>query len=235
MRFILAITLLISINGFAQWKSYIIGVNGDTLNCVDLKGKKQGRWVTKVEGVRGEAGYEEEGLYINSRKEGPWRKYSSQGDLTAMENYRWGNKDGQNMYYNNMGNLLREESWKAVNPDNPYDTVDVFDMKDPTRVVERRVVKLEGFSLKHGLWKMYDPFSGTVASKQKYWLDKPVSATSNGGNDDLAPIDISDPDKAKSDTIATKKILAKPQAIVDYEKKNSGKKKIKVRDGRTGY
>jgi hypothetical protein len=28
--------------------------------------------------------------------------------------------------------------------------------------------------------------------------------------------------------------MAKPQVVLDYEKKN-GKKKIKVRDGRTGY
>ncbi len=28
--------------------------------------------------------------------------------------------------------------------------------------------------------------------------------------------------------------LPKPQAILEYEKKNSGKKKVKVRDGRTG-
>jgi hypothetical protein len=38
---------------------------------------------------------------------------------------------------------------------------------------------------------------------------------------------------AKSDTV-TKKNLTKPQAILDYEKKNAGKKKIKVRDGKTG-
>ena len=27
--------------------------------------------------------------------------------------------------------------------------------------------------------------------------------------------------------------MAKPQAVLDYEKKNSGKKKVKVRDGQT--
>ncbi|MDP9230191.1 MAG: hypothetical protein M3O67_05920, partial [Bacteroidota bacterium] len=166
------------------------------------------------------------------KKEGPWRRYSLDGDLIAIENYRWGNKNGQNIYYNNMGTLLREESWKAVNPDNPYDTVDVYDVVDPTKVIDRVVVKLEGFSLKHGTWKIYDPYSGSVKT-ERYWLDKPANATNNG-SDDLAPIDITDPSKSKSDTV-NKKALAKPQAILDYEKKNSGKKKIKVRDGRTGY
>lgn len=232
MRFFLFVLMLISINGFSQCKTFIIGVNGDTLNCVDMKGKKQGRWVVKVPELRGERGYEEEGVFLNNLKEGPWRRYSLQGDLIAYENYRWGNKDGKNIYYDFMGNLLREESWKAVNPDNPYDTVDVYDPNDPTRVIDHVVVKLEGFSLKHGTWKFYDPFGGTLEKTEKWWLDKPANSSGTGvaAADELAPIDVRDP---KSDTVGKKKV-AKPQAILDYEKKNSGKKKIRVRDGRTG-
>jgi hypothetical protein len=52
------------------------------------------------------------------------------------------------------------------------------------------------------------------------------------GEGDIRPIGISD-GKSVSDT-AGKKPIAKPQVILDYEKKNSGKKKIKVRDGSTG-
>jgi hypothetical protein len=54
--------------------------------------------------------------------------------------------------------------------------------------------------------------------------------------DELAPIDIStgSTTKAKSDTTG-KKTAAKPQAVLDYEKKNAGKKKVKTRDGQTGY
>lgn len=232
MRFIFAIALLISLNGLAQCKEYIIGVKGDTLNCADNQGKKQGRWVIKVESLRGEPGFEEEGFFVNNLKEGVWRRYSLAGDLIALENYRWGNKNGQNIYYNSMGNLMREESWKAVNPDNPFDTVDVYDMVDPTKVVDRVIVKLEGYSLKHGTWKMYDPYTGTITKTERWWLDKSANQADNNA-DDLAPIDISNPNKSKSDSSA-KKALAKPQAILDYEKKNSGKKKIKVRDGRTG-
>ncbi|HEY9362283.1 MAG TPA: hypothetical protein VIQ00_03395 [Chitinophagaceae bacterium] len=232
MRFFLVVLMLISINGFSQCKSFIIGVNGDTLNCVDMKGKKQGRWVIQVPELRGERGYEEEGVFLNNLKEGPWRRYSLQGDLIAYENYRWGNKDGKNIYYDFMGNLVREESWKAVNPDNPYDTVDVYDPNDPSLVIDHVVVKLEGFSLKHGTWKFYDPFGGTLEKTEKWWLDKPANSSGTGvaANDELAPIDVRD---SKSDTIG-KKAVTKPQAILDYEKKNSGKKKIRVRDGRTG-
>ncbi|MBD0364985.1 MAG: hypothetical protein ICV53_02635, partial [Flavisolibacter sp.] len=32
-----------------------------------------------------------------------------------------------------------------------------------------------------------------------------------------------------------KKNIPKPQAVLDYEKKNAGKKKIKERTGSTGY
>ena len=44
MRFVLFVFLFISLNGFGQWKSYIISVKGDTLNRVDMNGKKQGPW-----------------------------------------------------------------------------------------------------------------------------------------------------------------------------------------------
>lgn len=234
MRYILLIFLVISVSGFGQWKSYSIGPKGDTLNCVDMNGKKQGRWVNRYEELRGEPGFEEQGVYINNKKEGQWQQFSLMGDLVAIENYRWGNKNGRNFYFTKVGQPLREESWKAVNPDNPYDTVDVYDLKDPSKVVDRVVVKLEGFTLKHGTWKYYDPEYGTIIKTEQYQLDKLKTGNPVAADDDLTPIDITNNSKVKTDTSA-KKSLPKPQAILDYEKKNAGKKKIKVRDGSTGY
>jgi len=230
MRLIVVLLVLISINGFSQWKSYIISVKGDTLNRMDMKGRKQGPWSIHMDDLRGERGYEEEGYFENDKKEGTWKRYSLDGDKIAEENFRWGNKNGKCIYYTNTGGLLREESWKAVNPDNPIDTVDVYDLHDPTKVVDRVAVRLTGFTLKHGVWKYYDPYNGTVESTERYWLDK--LATDNE-DDELKPIDVTD-SKNKSDT-AAKKIVPKPQAILDYEKKNAGKKKVKTRDGQTGY
>lgn len=230
MRYILLLFLLISVNGFSQLKSYIIGIKGDTLNIVDKNGKKQGRWVNKYEQIRGEPGFEEQGIYVNDKKEGQWQIFSLMGDLQAIENYRWGNKNGRSMYFTRFGQPLRQETWKAVNPDNPYDTVDVYDLIDPTKVIERVVVKLDGHTLKHGTWKYYDPEYGSILKTEQYHLDKLRTPM-----DDLAPIDISDNATAKSDTVVVKKPASKPQAILDYEKKNAGKKKIKVRDGKTGY
>lgn len=233
MKGIVFIFLLMSFNGFSQCKQFIIGVKGDTLNCVDRNDKKQGRWVVRVESLRGERGYEEEGVFLNGKKEGVWRRFSLEGDLIAVESYRWGNKNGKNVYLNNLGNPVREENWKAVNPDNPYDTVDVYDLHDPTKVVAKQVVKLQGFSLKHGTWKYYDPFSGTIEKTEEWYLDK---LKPKFAEDDLAPIDVSDPDNpvASKEGEGAKKVT-KPAAVLEYEKKNSGKKKIRVRDGATGY
>ena len=233
MRYILFIILLISINGYSQCKTYMIGVKGDTLNCVDMKGMKQGRWVNEMPPLRGEKGYEEQGVYINDKKEGQWQQFTQAGDLLAIENYRWGNKNGRCMYYTPFGQPIREESWKAVNPDNPYDTVDVYGLNDPTKVVRKEVIKLDGHTHRHGTWKFFDPDLGTVLKTEQYKLDKLVVAGSV--EDELAPIDIStgSTTKAKKDSTA-KKTTAKPQAVLDYEKKNAGKKKVKTRTGETG-
>ena len=236
MRYILFLFFLISISGYSQCKTYIIGVRGDTLNCVDMNGKKQGRWVIEKPPLRGEKGYEEQGVFINDKKEGQWQQFTLDGDLLAIENYRWGNKHGRCIYYTSFGQPIREESWKAVNPDNPYDTVDVFGLNDPSKVVRREVIKLDGHTLRHGTWKFFDLDLGTVVRTEQYRLDKIVVASQV--EDELAPIDMSNPAnsnaKAKTDTTG-KKSIAKPQAVLDYEKKNAGKKKVRTRTGQTGY
>ena len=236
MRYIFFLFLLISINGFAQCKTYRLGSKGDTLNCIDMKGQKQGRWINEMPPLRGEKGFEEQGVYINGKKEGQWQQFTLDGDLLAIENYRWGNKNGRSIYYTPFGQPIREESWKAVNPDNPYDTVNIYDLVDPRKVLRRDVIKLEGHTLRHGAWKFFDPDFGTVIRTEQYKLDKLVVA--GAVEDELAPIDISTGAAAKTKQPADttgKKTLAKPKTVLDYEKKNSGKKSIKVRDGRTGY
>jgi hypothetical protein len=233
MRYILILFLMISTKGFTQCRTYIIGVKGDTLNCVDMNGLKQGRWVNELPPLRGEKGYEEQGVYINSKKEGQWQQFTLDGDLLAIENYRWGNKNGRCMYYNPFGQPVREECWKAVNPDNPYDTVDIFDLRDPSKVVRREVMKLDGHTLRHGTWKYFDQDMGTIVKTEQYRLDKLVVA--GAMEDELAPIDIGtgSNQKAASDSVA-KKSIAKPKEVMEYEKKNAGKKKVRTRTGETG-
>jgi hypothetical protein len=233
MRLILAIFLLISARGNAQWKNYIISPRGDTLNRVDMMGRKQGPWVITVPDLRGERGFEEEGYFENDVKEGEWKRFSLEGVKIAQENYRWGKLNGRQQYFTYNGGLLREENWRAIDPANQYDTVSVYDLKDPTKEIDRVVVKNDGVAMKHGKWTYYDPREGRIEATEYYVMNK--LQTDDGtmiADDDLRPIDIGRA-KAKPDTTANKTVQ-KPQVVLDYEKKNSGKKKIKVRDGNTG-
>ena len=230
MRFIPVLLLFISLSGSAQWKSFILNKNGDTLNRVDMKGKKQGPWSVRVEDLRGERGYEEEGYYENDQKTGTWKKYSLEGVKIAEENYNWGMLNGRSQYFTYNGGLMREESWRAIDPKQAYDTVPVYDIKDPSKMIDRVVVKNEGVSLKHGKWTFYDPREGTIEETQYYVMNK-LQTDEDLVDEDIRPIDISS-NKSKSDT-TVKKTVQKPQAVLDYEKKNSGKKKIKARDGQT--
>ena len=211
--------LLAAGNSFAQCKTFIMSVHGDTLNCTDNAGMKQGKWIVQTPDLRGEKGFEEEGIFADGKREGTWRMYSLQGDLMAVENYKWGFKNGKSQYFSLAG-ILREESWKVVNPDNPYDTVEVYDLQDPNKI-SQRVVKVEGTTYRQGVWTYYDPTNGTIAKTETYVLDKlqsPFNRTASG-----------------SDSAATAKKVVKPAEVMQYEKKNSNKKKIKVREGNTGY
>ncbi|MBX9784890.1 MAG: hypothetical protein K2X48_16490 [Chitinophagaceae bacterium] len=218
-------------NGAAQCKEFIIGVKGDTLNCKDMGNKKQGRWTNRVDEIRGEPGYEEEGEYKNDKKEGTWRVYTLQGDLIGIENYRWGHKHGPQQYFNTMGDLIREENWLAQNPDKPTETVEVYDINDPKKVylVE---VKLEASTVMHGIWKVYEPGTGKLLQKQNYIFGKldDGTGTANG----VIKKDGTGDGTTSVEKKEEKKEKPKPKEVVEYEKKNSGKKKVKVRTGETG-
>lgn len=235
MRYLFLGLALVSTVANAQLKSYIIGVKGDTLNRVDAKGLKQGPWVVKVPDLRGEPGYEEEGIFKDDQKEGRWVRYSLIGDKLAAENYRWGQKDGKCQYFNNGGDLVREESWLAANPKNPYDTIPIVDLQDPTKILRYQVVKLEEASVRHGQWRYYDAQTGRIERSEMYVLNRIKTKDDEETGDELAPIDpaTGKPATAKKEE-KEKKPLAKPKEVLEFEKKNSGKKKVKVRDGNTG-
>lgn len=210
--FLLILLHLCVLNGRAQWKDYTISPKGDTLNRIDQQDKKQGRWVNHFDEIRGEPGYEEEGVYKNSRKEGTWRLYSLAGDLTGVEFYKWGNKDGGCQYFGINGTVLREESWRALNPDKQYDTLQVEDI-DHLDKYKTVIVKNEGVAIKDGTWKFYDPTTGMVARTEIYTLGK-----------------LEKPQSTSSTAVAAPKTLTKPKEVLDFEKK-AGKKKVKVQTG----
>ncbi|HXB91548.1 MAG TPA: hypothetical protein VNU72_04630 [Puia sp.] len=209
---LLAVAQLTGLEGYSQWKDFMIGPKGDTLNKTDRQDKKQGRWVNHYDEVRGEPGYEEEGVFIDNRKEGTWRLYDLQGDLIGVEFYKWGNKDGVCQYFGMNGSLRREESWRALNPEKQYDTLEIEDVDHPDHY-NKVILKNEGVAIKDGTWKFYDPSTGMVARTETYTLGKLEKKSAT------APVD---PNAAKT--------VAKPKEVLDFEKK-TGKKKVKVQDG----
>lgn len=198
----------------AQYKSYTISVNGDTLNAISNKGIKQGKWVIHISPLRGEPGYEEEGEFVNDKKEGVWRKYTLQSDILAIENYRYGGKDGKSQYFSPLGDLLREEGWRAYNPDAPYDTIPIYGTGS-NEILSFKIVKAEQYSVKNGDWTFYDPSTGRILKLEKYDRGHLMEAPKS------------------SELVVDIPKNTKPKEVLEYEKKNSGKKKVKVRDGST--
>lgn len=211
--------LFVFANVKAQHKDFSLTEDGDTVNIIDKKGLKQGNWFVHVEAARGEEGYEDEGVFKNNKKEGVWRRYSLTGDLIALENYKFGGKDGQQQYFTFVGQLIREESWKGYNPNSPYDTIPVYGTGN-NEITSFKIVKAEQYSVKHGDWKYYDPETGRQVRFESY--DRNLLKVP-----DQPAADVATENKPKP------KEKVKPKEVLEFEKKNSKKKKIKVIDGST--
>ena len=201
----------------AQLKDYTISPKGDTINGLNKNGEKQGKWVIRTEEVRGEPGFEEEGEYNKGKKEGPWRVYNLNSDLIGMEFYKFGGKDGLQQYFTYLGDLIREEEWRGYNPDAPYDTIPVYGTGS-NEIVNFKIVKAEQYSVKNGEWKYFEPGSGRLLKSEIYDHNRLVTPNS--------PAVVLTEDKPK------KKVEKTPE-MLEWEKKNKGKKKV-VRDGAVG-
>ena len=209
------------LNVDAQYQSFKIGANGDTINKVDKKGLKQGRFVLRTEELRGEPGFEEEGIYKNNAKEGIWRRYNLMGDPIGFETYLHGGKDGFQQYYSPLGELLREENWRGYNPDAPYDTIAVYGTGS-NEIVDYKIVKAEQYSVKQGMWKYYEPVTGRLLKTEEWERNNLVLP--NAPKKELA---------SGNSLKGVKKEVAKTAEMLEWEKKNKGKKNV-IRNGQTG-
>jgi hypothetical protein len=210
--------------GQAQpWQKFSITEEGDTLNRIDQLGLRQGFWLIRVEPLRLEPGYEEEGNFIDSKKQGVWKRYNLQGDMIAVERFREGYKDGLQTYFTRIGEPLREEHWKYVDPKNPYDTIDVPDLDNPM-LTKSMIIKLESAEVRHGEWRYFDPATGRVIKSEQYISGQKLGATGL----------VQNARKAQPEKTEAPKPAVKPKAVEEWEKNNQGKKKVSVRDGRTG-
>lgn len=224
--FFIAITGFIQ-QSFCQCKTYSLDARHDTINCTNFNNLKQGKWVTRIENNYGEPGYQDDGYYKDGKKEGAWTRFNLMGDVMAQENYRWGYKDGICRYYNLMG-LLRQESWRAINPANPYDTVRVYNLDNPDKY-DLKIIKVDASTVRHGTWTYYDPERGTITKTEEYVIDQLIPLKKSNVvilNDSTANL------KNTQDSL-TMVNKSKPSEVLEWEKKNQ-KKKIKVRDGATG-
>ena len=211
------IQFLFVMNGLAQYKTYKLSAEGDTLNAIDKNDMKKGKWVLHVEPLRGEPGYEEEGLFVKNNKEGMWRKYSLTGDIIAVEFYKLGGKNGVQQYYTYLGDLIREESWRGYDPEAPYDTVAVYG-EGNNEIIDYKITKAEQYSVRHGEWKYYEAGNGRLVKVEKYLLGH-FETPGDNAKTVVAPA-------------AKKKEVDKTPEMIEWEKKNKGKKKV-VRDGKT--
>lgn len=202
---------------FGQLKEYKLSVKGDTINAINQQGQKQGKWVIHIDEIRGEPGYEEEGVYKKGVKDGYWRRYNLQGDLIAVEHFILGGKDGLQQYFTYLGDLEREENWKGYNPDAPYDTVAVYGTGSG-EIVDYKIVKAEPYSVKDGEWRYYEPGSGRLIRTEQWARNNLVLPNSPK------------PETAVSDK---PKKVEKTAEMLEWERKNKGKKRA-LRDGRTG-
>ncbi len=221
IRYLFLLATMLSLfytSGMAQYKTYKLNAEGDTLNAIDKKDMKQGKWVLHVEPLRGEPGYEEEGLFKNNNKEGIWRKYSLQGDIIAVELYKRGGKDGIQQYYTYLGDLIREESWRGYDPDAPYDTIAVYG-EGNNEIIDYKIVKADQYSVRHGEWKYFDAGTGRLVKAEKYERGHLETPNDNKKTVVAAPAE-------------KKKEVKKTPEMLEWEKKNKGKKNV-VRDGRT--
>lgn len=216
------IGLFFVLSGSAQYKEYVLSAKGDTLNAIDKKGLKQGKWVTTVGEIREEPGYEEEGLYKDGEKTGVWRRYTSAGDILAVENYLFGGKDGLQEYFNFLGGLQRQEEWRGYNPDVPFDTIPVYG-KDNNEILSYKILKSMQYSVPDGVWKYFNAAGGLVKSEKYdrgFLLKEP--------DNNAAVVDTSKVESSVKEKVKTKEIL-------DYEKKYSKKKRQELeRVGKTG-
>jgi hypothetical protein len=112
--------------------------------------------------------------------------------------------------------LVREESWRGYDPENPYDTIAIYGTGSG-EITEYKIIKAVPYSVKQGTWKYYNPETGAIVKSEKWELNNiinPVATTA-------------------TNTPMKKKEVEKTPEMLEWEKKNRGKKGA-VRDGRTG-
>ena len=151
--------------------SYEVLDSGDTINRIDAKQRRQGRWLFSFEARYGESGYHEVGQFQDNIKVGRWQQYSLEGRLLSDEFYKKGNKDGEAKYYED-GQLYCIGHFLALNSNKVYDTIQV---EDPiTNEFKNVTIKTDAGSVRHGFWTYYEPSTSAIKRVVEYQADEIV-------------------------------------------------------------
>ncbi len=151
--------------------SFDVLENGDTINKVDSKNIKHGKWVIEHEARYEEEGTLEAGSFENGFRAGNWKTYTMQGNLLSDENYKKGLKDGEARYYED-GSLICVGNYLALNAKQLYDTVLVEDAE--TNELRPVRIRTDVGSVRHGYWTFYEPQTKAIKRIIEYQVDEVV-------------------------------------------------------------
>jgi antitoxin component YwqK of YwqJK toxin-antitoxin module len=112
----LALILLFVIYKIGIAQSYEL-FNKDTINVVDLEGKKQGFWiifnrVKKLPDYKDDQKVEE-GKFLDSKKEGLWKEYFANGNVKNKITFKANRPNGYAIIYHENGKVSEEGLWKG--------------------------------------------------------------------------------------------------------------------------
>lgn len=151
--------------------SYEVLSSGDTINRLDSKNYKVGKWIITKEAKYGEEGLMESGVYEKNNKVGIWKTYSLTGQIVSIENFKSDRRDGEAQYFDN-GFLYCTGNFLALSAKNEYDTIMV---EDPITNVTKPVrIKTDVGSVRHGFWTYYSPGSKKIEKVLEYQADEVI-------------------------------------------------------------
>jgi antitoxin component YwqK of YwqJK toxin-antitoxin module len=151
-------------------------------NQKDEKGRPHGQWIVNQPSRMGEDAYVEWGTYDHGEKWGLWYRFDDNEHVTAIERFKAGVLDGEAQYFEN-GQLVCVGHYRGLNPRQKYDTIYVVD--PVTDVETRRILPTVSGTLKHGLWRYYDPQSGRLIREIDYQLGDAIASQDFS----VAPVD----------------------------------------------
>lgn len=136
-------------------------------NLQDDHGRPQGQWIIKYPEGMGEDPYSEWGSFDHGKKVGAWYRFDRDGQVTAIEHFRLGQRDGESKYFER-GVLVCVGNFRGLNARYAYDTITVVD--PVTDAETQRILPTESGSVKHGIWRYYDNETGRLSRELEYLL-----------------------------------------------------------------